>query len=102
MRFYYCNKFGHYAPDCRKKIADQGNWRANVTTESTNSMFLACHTMHEPSASVWLLDSGCSNHMTGNNDLVANFDQSVKTEVQLGIDKTMEVNGKGVVNIMTK
>lgn len=81
MRCYYCNKFGHYARDCRKKIADQGNQRDNVTIESTNSMFLACHTMHEPFVSVWLLDSDYSNYMTGNKDLVANFNQSVKTEV---------------------
>ena len=94
MRCYYCNKFGDYACDCRKKIADQGNHRVNVTTESTNSMFLAFHTMHEPSTSVWLLDSGCSNHMTGNKDLVANFDKSMKTEVKLGTDKTVEVDGK--------
>ena len=78
------------------------NQRANVTTESTSSMFLACHTMHEPSASVWLLDSGCSNHMLGNKNLVSNFDQSVKTEVKLGTDKNVDVDGKGVVNILTK
>ena len=94
MRCYYCNKFGHYARDYKKKIDDQGTQRANVTTESTDSIFLACHTMHEPSASVWLLDSGCSNHMTGNENLVANFDQSVKTKVKLGTDKTVEVDGK--------
>eukprot|EP00253_Pinus_taeda_P006398 PITA_06398 len=58
--------------------------------------------MHEPSASVWLLDSGCSNHMTSNKNLFANFDQTVKRNVKLGIDKTMEVDGKGVVNILTK
>ncbi|WP_438938677.1 hypothetical protein, partial [Actinobacillus pleuropneumoniae] len=52
-------------------------------------MLLACHTIHEPYASVWLLDSGCSNHMIGNKDFVANFDQSMKTQVNLGIDKTM-------------
>lgn len=39
--------------------------------------------------------------MKGNKDLVANFDQSLKTEVKLGTDKTVEVDGKGVVNILT-
>ena len=102
MRCYYCNKFGHYARDYRKKIVDQGNQRANVSTENTNSMFLAFHTMHEPSDNVWLLDSGCNNHMTGNKIFVANMDRYVKTKVKLGTNKTVDVYGKGVVNILTK
>lgn len=40
--------------------------------------------------------------MTCNKDFVANFDQYVKTEVKLGTNKTVEVDGKGVVNILTK
>ena len=40
--------------------------------------------------------------MTGNKHLVANLDQSVKIEVKLGTHKTMDVDGKGVVNILTK
>ena len=102
MRCYYCNKFGHYAHDCRKNIADQGNQRANVTVESTNSIVLAFHTMHEPSDNVWLLDNGCSNHMIGNKNLVANLDQSVKTEVKLDTDKIIDVHGKRVIKILTK
>ena len=74
VRCYYRNKFGHYARDCRKKIVDQVNQRDNVSTESTNSMFLACHTIYEPSDNVWLLDIGFNNHMTGNKNLVVNLD----------------------------
>ena len=40
--------------------------------------------------------------MTGNKNLVANLDASVKTEVKLGTYKTVDVDGKGVVNIVTK
>ena len=58
--------------------------------------------MHAPSNKVWLLDSGCNNHMTGNKDLVANLDVSVQTKVKLGTNKTVVVDGKGVVNIVTK
>eukprot|EP00253_Pinus_taeda_P010889 PITA_10889 len=78
VRCYYCNKFDHYAHDCNKEIPNQGNQRENVTTKSNNSMFLACHIMHDPFVSVSLLDTSCSNHMKCNNNLVANFDQSVK------------------------
>jgi len=65
-------------------------------------MFLAFHTMHDPFDNVWLLDSGYSNHMIGNKNLVAKLDQSVKTEVNLGSNKTMDVDGKGVVKILIK
>ena len=51
---------------------------------------------------VWVLDSGSNNHMTRNKNLIANFDQAVKIEVKLGTDKTMDVDGKGVVNILAK
>ena len=101
MRCYYCNKFGHYAHNRKKRIIDQGNHRANFTIESTKSMLLSCHTMHEPFDNVWLLDSGCNNHMTCNKNLVANLDQSLKTKVKLGTQKSMDVDGKGVVNILT-
>ena len=102
MKCYYCNKFGHYARDCRKKISKQGNQRANVSIENTNSMFLACNNMHESSNKVWLLDSGCSNHMTCNKNLVTNLDQFVTTEINSGTEKTVDVDGKGEINILTK
>ena len=100
--YYYCNRFCHCAYDCKKRIANQRNQRDNVTTESTNSMFLDCNPMHEPYRNVWLLDSAFSNNMTGNKNLVENLDQCVKTEVKLRTDKTMVVDGKGVVKILTK
>ena len=102
VRCYYCNKFGHYARDCKKRIVDQGNQRANVSTDNTNSMFLTFHNMHESSDNVWLLDSDYSNHLKGNKSLVANLNQYMKTEVNLGTDKTMDIDGKEVVNILTK
>ena len=40
--------------------------------------------------------------MIGNKNLVANLDASMKTEVKLGTDKTVDVDAKGVVKIVTK
>lgn len=65
-------------------------------------MLLDFHTMHEPSDNVWLLYSGCSNHMIHNKNSVTNFDQYVKIGVNVGTNKIMDVDGKGVVNILTK
>ena len=40
--------------------------------------------------------------MTGKKNLVTNLDQLVKEKVKLGIDKTMDVDGKWVFKIVTK
>lgn len=40
--------------------------------------------------------------MTGNKNLVANLDQYLKVEVKMGTFKIVDVDGKGVVIILTK
>ncbi len=58
--------------------------------------------IEEKSEDVWFLDSGCSNHMTGNIALFSMLDQSVKSQVTLGTDNKVSVMGKGEVKIFTK
>lgn len=43
----------------------------------------------------WYLDSGCSNHMTGNIDMFASLDKDVKIDVILGNGNKVSVEGKG-------
>ncbi|XP_039127079.1 uncharacterized protein LOC120263279 [Dioscorea cayenensis subsp. rotundata] len=52
------------------------------------------------SSSLWLLDSGCSNHMTGDKNLFYSLDESVKHNVKLGNDKDVEVQGRGLVMVI--
>jgi len=54
------------------------------------------------SEDIWFLDSGCSNHMTGNIALFSALDQNVKSQVTLGTDSKIFVMGKGEVKIFTK
>ena len=77
---------------------------ANFTRENIiqNNLFLACNIAEEKSEDVWFLDSGCSNHMTGNIVLFYMLDQSVKSQVTLGTDNKVSVMGKGEVNVLTK
>jgi hypothetical protein len=37
--------------------------------------------------------------MTGDTSLIADMDDSVRTEVKLGSDNILKVTGKGMVNI---
>jgi hypothetical protein len=107
IQCYYCKKFGHYESECRKKQEDLNRGRANVTNieEGTSeSMFFSCQVTEEArnSHDLWLLDSGCNNHMTSNKDLFSNLDNSVTSQIKLGDDYQKKVLGKGVIYILTK
>ena len=66
-------------------------------------MFLSCHvTNKDLPRDQWLLDSGCSNHMTGNKMLFSSLDCSVITEIKLGDHTPVPTQGKGFFPIITK
>eukprot|EP00253_Pinus_taeda_P006913 PITA_06913 len=95
----------HHAQGQRKKQHDMSNRpNANVTREniSQDNVLLACNMAETNSEDIWFLDSGCSNHMTGNIALFSTLDQNVKSEVTLGTDCKIFVMGKGKVKIFTK
>ena len=43
---------------------------------------------------LWLLDNGCSNHMIGNKDLRSCIDSSISSDITLGNDSLVKVQGK--------
>jgi hypothetical protein len=105
IQCYYCKKYGHYESECRKKQADHLSGRAHVsnhTGETSGGMFLSCHKTEEQPKDLWLLDSGCNNHMTGNKDLLSCIDSSISSDITLGNDSLVKVQGKGTVPILTK
>ena len=58
--------------------------------------------VQESAHDIWYLDSGCSNHMTGNLNLFSNLDNSVQTNVTLGNNVDVTILGKYIVGILTK
>ncbi|MCI15552.1 hypothetical protein A2U01_0036690, partial [Trifolium medium] len=48
----------------------------------------------------WYLDSGCSNHMVGNQEWFFDFDPTYRDSVRLGNDARMSVMGKGNVKLL--
>ncbi|KZV14234.1 hypothetical protein F511_44122 [Dorcoceras hygrometricum] len=48
---------------------------------------------------VWFLDSGCSNHMTGNKGWFSTLEEGLCQTVKLGNDMTMNVVAKGSVRM---
>lgn len=49
---------------------------------------------------VWFLDSGCSNHMSRDQDLFSSMDLKFKHSVKLENNMKMEVTGKGNVRLV--
>lgn len=44
--------------------------------KETTNLFMASSSSESASSSIWLVDNGCSNHMTGNRKLFMSFDES--------------------------
>ncbi|XP_074328428.1 uncharacterized protein LOC141666337 [Apium graveolens] len=51
----------------------------------------------DESKGVWFLDSGCSNHMTGEKSWFIELDESFRHSVRLGNSTKMAVQGKGKI-----
>jgi hypothetical protein len=75
---------------------------SNHTGENSRGMFISCHKTEQQPKDLWWLDSGCSNHMTGNKDLLSCIDSSLSSNITLGNDSLVKVQGKGIVPILTK
>ena len=57
--------------------------------------FIMCNIGKEGSSEVWYLDSGCSNHMSGNESLFSFIDKTFKSKIKMGNNGTIPIVGKG-------
>jgi len=53
------------------------------------------------SSKSWLIDSGCTNHMTHDKDLFRELRSSETLKVQIGNGEYITVEGKGTIAIST-
>ncbi|KAI5323652.1 hypothetical protein L3X38_032724 [Prunus dulcis] len=117
IQCYVCNKYGHKSADCRYKCTRcripnhsqrdcryQKNNEANFTenNDSQEQLFYTCFSSHKDSQDVWYVDSGCSNHMTGNKQCFVKLEEKVNSQVKLGDGKLHNVEGKGIISVQTK
>lgn len=66
-------------------------------------MFLSHHISEDThSKELWLLDSGCSNHMTGNKFFISYLDNSIPSKITLEGHSYIKVGEKGIVPARTK
>ncbi|TXG67208.1 hypothetical protein EZV62_008483 [Acer yangbiense] len=94
-----CKRFGHVEKDCRVKTNQQANY---TEEENEEHLFFACQATTNNAGNTWFIDSGCSNHMTADENIFSELDKSVKTKVKMGNGELVESKGKGTVAIQTR
>lgn len=60
---------------------------------------MVCHGDHSKEDTVWLVDTGCSNHMTRKKRLFTYLDENYKHIVRLGDDQELSIEGLGTVGL---
>lgn len=126
---YKCHKLGHFKNECpmweseanyadfeREEVllmayieeeengeedAEVNLENAEVNLENAELMMMTYSGKQENLRKrAWFLDSGCSNHMSGDRELFSTLSGDFKHSVKLGNDKRMEVVGKGSVKLV--
>jgi hypothetical protein len=99
---YYCNRFGYFEIDCKDKMHYLANKGANIVLEETRNKKLIISSLmaHTKENEAWYIDSGCSTHMTSQEELFTRIDGNYYDKVILGDDSVLEVKGKSTMAIL--
>ncbi|CAL9226316.1 unnamed protein product, partial [Arabidopsis halleri] len=95
IQCHYCKKYGHMQVDCWKKQNEEK--QASFVEEDVQPRLFMAYKSLDVSKTMWYLDSGCSNHMSGIKSMFKEIDESYKLKVKLGDDKEVQVEGRGIV-----
>jgi len=84
---YNFHKRDHYANECRSK---SDNHAANYAKKDSNheqakedhAILMAVTSNETLNNQTWYLDTSCTNHMCGQNELLADLDDSFRTKVK--------------------
>ncbi|CAN1245427.1 Copia protein [Linum grandiflorum] len=96
----FCRKIGHIEKVCKFKQASQGSDQPARQQQHNNFSLTACH-VSATEKQEWLVDSGCTNHMTHDENLFSEIHHNIKTSVRMGNGALVEAKGKGIVTLQS-
>ncbi|GJR27081.1 zinc finger, CCHC-type containing protein [Tanacetum coccineum] len=113
VRCFKCQKLGHLKKDCRgtSKTQEQSNL---ILEDDEPSLLMTIHeTEHEEvslnegqiqprkyaseDASIWYLDNGASNHMTGTKSHFRDINESITGRIRFGDGSYVQIKGRGSI-----
>ena len=90
---YNCQKFGHYASECRApstRIEEKVNYAKEKNGEN-GTLLLARNDTSGGQENIWYLDTGASNHMSENKRMSVQLSESMNDSVAFGDDSKVPV-----------
>ena len=103
IQCYNCQKFGHYSSQCRNanRVEEKANL-VEIDEDVELTLLMSNHKENcESTRGIWYLDTGASNHMTGDKSLFVELKQ-MSANVTFGDDSKVPVQGKGKISILLK
>nr|GEU94492.1 zinc finger, CCHC-type [Tanacetum cinerariifolium] len=113
LQCYKCKKIGHIAPKCPQRT--KSNEQSNLVKEDLEPTLLMAIledeeqkvSLHEEDVgyketnkdSLWYLDNGASNHMTGVREHFKELNEKVSGKVRFRDGSYIEIKGKGLILI---
>ena len=86
IKCYNCNRFGHYANDCRELKKYKKNHKANSNDKNKSN------------SRIWLLDFGATNHMCWEKNIFKELKPHTSTVI-VGDGRSLPVKGKGSIEM---
>ena len=93
-----CNKLGHHVRICKNNF-QQKNVAQVASQQEEEQLFKATYFTSSSSSECWLMDSGCTNHMTQDQELFRELDKSQVSKVKIDNGDLIIVEGKETVAI---
>ena len=126
LQCFRCDAFGHFSADCPTRKKEEKAHLTQATMAQANAdkpallmavanqvqkeliyvneekVFPEKYRSYDDGEFTWYLDTGATNHMTGNKGLFSTLDTDLGGTVRFGDNSSVEIRGKGSVLLACK